>query len=275
MTATLRTLAKECNFALHGLDFRVKSALSMARKAVSRLSAKGLTASTETADIEAEVWCEQRQALRYTVVIDPETYAETVKQVLSELQRIDMFESEFCYNYWLDAEPYNAVRSRLWSSELEAWCFIVFHTRESVEYSEARLQFHQQSMGIVFHTATFDEDKTAETIQRLRNDSSWVAKVKQMAIPPGVATVGQLLHSPTTMATDTEAQGKSGGGGGGEESQDETETDGVSMPQADTGCWHHKVCIKPVDTDEDGVAELPAEIRLPARSVLTEIRGPF
>ena len=37
VTPTLRMLATELNFTLHGLDFRVKSALSMARKAVSRL----------------------------------------------------------------------------------------------------------------------------------------------------------------------------------------------------------------------------------------------
>ena len=48
---------------------------------------------------------------------------------------------------------------------------------------------------------------------------------------------------------------------GGEEEEPETATDGVSMPSAETGCWHHKVCYKPVETDEDGVAELPADIR--------------
>ena len=83
-----------------------------------------------------------------------------------------------------------------------------------------------------------------------------------MTIPPGVATVGQLLHSPTTMATDTETNAAAA-----TTQPEEKDSDGVTMPQADTGCWHHKhhkVCIKPVDTDEEGVAELPADIRLPA-----------
>ena len=170
VTPTMRKLGSELGFTLHGLDFRVKSALSMGRKAVSRLIAAGKTIN-DTADIEAEVWCEQRQALRYTIVVDnTEEYTNTVLRVLSELE--GQFEQEFCYNYWLDAEPYNAVRTRMWSSELKAWCFIVFHTLESVEYSEARLSYHQQAMGIVFHTATFDEEKTAEAVQRLRQDTS-------------------------------------------------------------------------------------------------------
>jgi hypothetical protein len=185
------------------------------------------------------------------VVDDIAVYAETVRAVLRELMGRFGYDSEFCYNYWMDHEPYNAIRSRLWSAELEAWCFVVFHTTESIEYSEARLAFHQQCMGIVFHTATFDEGKTADAIQRLRNDTSWVAKVALMAIPPNVDTVGQVVMSPTTMATQTQPDEKA-------------ETDGKTMPQADTGCWHHKVCYKPVDTDEEGVSELPADIRLPA-----------
>ena len=270
VTPTMRRLALEHSCTLHGLDFRIKSALSMARKAVSKLSAAGKTATEHPIDVEAEVWCEQRQALRYTVVIsDPMAYAATVRTLLSRLEGEEFgFDTEFCYNYWLDAEPYNAIRTRLWSSELQSWCFIVFHTSESLEYSEARLAYHQQAMGIVFHTATFDEGKTAEAIQQLRNDSSWVAKIKQMTIPVDVATVGQLLHSPTTLATQTAAQHVTNKEEGGEEESEEEGRDevqdGVTMPHADKGCWHHKVCFKPVDTDEEGIDELPADIRLPA-----------
>ena len=103
VTPTMRKLATELGFTLHGLDFRVKSALSMGRKAVSRLSAAGKS-SADKSDVEAEVWCEQRQALRYTVVVeDIDAYTETVVKILAELDTV--FEQEFCYNYWMDAEP--------------------------------------------------------------------------------------------------------------------------------------------------------------------------
>jgi hypothetical protein len=254
VTPIMRTLAKQMNFKLHGLDFRVKSSLSMARKAVSKLHAANKTADDLIA-MEAEVWCEQRQALRYTVVVDDlDCYTVTVRDILQTLESQFNYQSEFCYNYWEDAEPYNAIRSRLWSSELSAWCFIVFHTQESMEMSEARLTYHQRALGIVFHTATFDEKQTTKTVQALRNDTSWVAKVARMHIPRDVVSIGTLIKSPTTLATITEE---------GEDS-DEEGADGDEMPHADKGCWHHKVCHKPVDTDEDGIAELPANIRLSA-----------
>ena len=97
-------------------------------------------------------------------------------------------------------------------------------------------------MGIVFHTATFDEDKTAAAVQQLRQDSSWITKVARMNIPNGAGTLGHLVRSPTTLATETEANDEEEGNG--------EASDGVTMPAADTGCWHHKVCFKPVDTDE-------------------------
>ena len=104
---------------------------------------------------------------------------------------------------------------------------------------------------MVFHTASFDESKVADTIQRLRQDVSWVAKVTRMTIPRNVASLDLVVLQPTTMKTIT----------AGETTEPASECDGVSMPSADTGCWHHKVCYKPVDTDEDGVADLPADIR--------------
>jgi hypothetical protein len=77
-----------------------------------------------------------------------------------------------------------------------------------------------------------------------------------MNVPYGAASIGQVVRSPTTLATETEANDEEQGNG--------EVKDGVTMPPADTGCWHHKVCFKPVDTDEEGVNELPADIRNPA-----------
>ena len=86
VTPIMRTLAKQMNFKLHGLDFRVKSSLSMARKAVSKLHAANKTADDLIA-MEAEVWCEQRQALRYTVVVDDlDCYTDTVRDILQTLE---------------------------------------------------------------------------------------------------------------------------------------------------------------------------------------------
>ena len=254
VTPILSAAAATRGLELHGMDFRVKSALSMARKVVNKLRSDGVT-ETEVEAIEASVWCEQRQALRYTVVCSVDSYTDDVLAVLAELQGEELgFEEEFVYNYWLDSEPYNAIRARLWSTKLESWCFLVFHTQESLDMSEARLAYHQRAMGIVFHTASFDESKVADAIQRLRQDVSWLAKVTRMKIPRGVERIERVIMQPTTMKTITEEEE-------GQEDEDETERDGVTMPSADKGCWHHKVCYKPVETDEDGVSELPADIR--------------
>ena len=77
------------------IDFRVKSALSMSRKVVSKLRSEDV-AETDTEAIEAAVWCEQRQALRYTVVCGADSYTEDVLAVLAKLQAPDLgFEQEF------------------------------------------------------------------------------------------------------------------------------------------------------------------------------------
>jgi hypothetical protein len=160
VTPILIELAKQNSVALHGLDFRVKSGLSMTRKIVNQLHNENKTHNDEES-VEAAVWCEQRQALRYTLVIDPKVYKATCEKCLAALSALG-FVQEICWNYWLDAEPYNAIRTRMWSSELQSWCFLVFHTQESLEMSEARLTHYQQSMGMVIQTATFDDAKKLE-----------------------------------------------------------------------------------------------------------------
>ena len=134
---------------------------------------------------------------------------------------------------------------------LSAARLLLEQTSEVFSRADEWLCLWQRAMGMVFHTASFDESKVADTIQRLRQDVSWVAKVTRMTIPRNVASLDLVVLQPTTMKTIT----------AGETTEPASECDGVSMPSADTGCWHHKVCYKPVDTDEDGVADLPADIR--------------
>ena len=90
----------------------MKSALSMSRKVVAKLYNQKQS-HTDLDAIEAEIWCEQRQALRYTLVCDGETYVEDVRMAFAALNTAG-FTEEFVYNYWRDAEPYNVIRSRLW-----------------------------------------------------------------------------------------------------------------------------------------------------------------
>ena len=194
VTPLLMAMASKCNVVLHGLDFRVKSGLSMTRKIVAQLHEANKTHNDDDA-IEAAVWCEQRQALRYTLVCENSSYADDVKNAFDTLKGVG-FASEFVWNYWKDTEPYNVIRSRMWSDELQAWCFVVFHTRESLEMSEARLAHYQRSIGMVFHTATFHDDHTlARAVEALQSDEVWIAKVLSMHIPDGVEGIGKLIQS--------------------------------------------------------------------------------
>ena len=72
-----------------------------------------------------------------------------------------------------DVEPYNAIRTRLWSDDLQSWCLIVFHTAESLAMSSDRLAHHQNSMGLVFHTATFNKEMLETAVNALHQDTSW------------------------------------------------------------------------------------------------------
>jgi hypothetical protein len=93
-------LAKRLGAELHGLEFRVKSALvralanrggtsthcpllvqSMTRKLVTELRDKDVIHSEESR-IEAAVWCQQRNALRYTVVCKDDSYTSDVRAII-------------------------------------------------------------------------------------------------------------------------------------------------------------------------------------------------
>ena len=97
------------------------------RKTVEYCQRKSITWESAT-DIEAAVWNEQRGALRYTVVLDAKSYAADVKSFFDALKARG-FTEEFVYNFWYDIEPYNAIRTRLWSDDLQSWALIVFHTQ--------------------------------------------------------------------------------------------------------------------------------------------------
>lgn len=73
----------------------------------------------------------------------------------AELYKSSGFEESVLNNYWCDIEPYNAIRGRLWADSHDAWVAVVFHTPESCEMSEERMNMYQKSMNMVFHTATF------------------------------------------------------------------------------------------------------------------------
>ena len=194
VTPILVEVAGICGIQLHGLDFRVKSGLSMTRKVVSKLYDKKKT-HRDLDSMEAEIWIEQRQALRYTLVCHNDTYMEDVRMAFRGLNSAGFME-EFVWNYWKDSEPYNVIRSRLWSEDLQAWCFLVFHTRASLELSEARLQEYQRSIGMVFHTATFqDSTKLDKAVEDLKADEKWAARVRGLPIPPAAETIGKLILS--------------------------------------------------------------------------------
>lgn len=56
-----------------------------------------------------------------------ESYVHEVRKAFGGLNSAGFME-EFVWNYWKDAEPYNVIRSRLWSETTKTWCFVVFHT---------------------------------------------------------------------------------------------------------------------------------------------------
>ena len=103
VTPIIEAVAGRLGLEMHGMDYRVKSSLSIARKVVYQLRSDGKSGA-DADDIEAAVWCEQRQALRYTVVGTAESYVTDVLAVLDELKGPTLgFTEEFRYNYWMDS----------------------------------------------------------------------------------------------------------------------------------------------------------------------------
>jgi hypothetical protein len=191
VTPILEQVAKDVGARMPNMDFRVKSALSMMRKTVEYCQRKEITWEDATG-VEAAVWNEQRGALRYTVVLNETTYASGVNTFFDALNRKG-FTEEFVYNFWYDIEPYNAIRTRLWSDDLQSWCLIVFHTEESLAMSSDRLAHHQNSMGLVFHTATFNKDMLETAVNALHQDKSWSSRCLALKRPKGAKKIGTIV----------------------------------------------------------------------------------
>jgi len=72
-------------------------------------------------------------------------------------------------------------------------CLIVFHTDESLGMSSDRLAHHQNSMGLVFHTATFNKDMLETAVSALQQDTSWTKRCIDLKRPKGAKKIGKVV----------------------------------------------------------------------------------
>jgi hypothetical protein len=79
------------------------------------------------------------------------------------------------------------------SDDLQSWCLIVFHTEESLAMSSDRLAHHQNSMGLVFHTATFNKDMLETAVNALQQDKSWTKRCAELRRPKEAKKIGKIV----------------------------------------------------------------------------------
>lgn len=125
ITERVRALAAEAGAELSGLEHRLKTLPSLERKIRSRTrdNPELTIARPDIVD-----------ALRYTVVVDPASYAAAVRSLLGALEG-DGHEVVRVKNYWPPGDNYSGVNVVLRRGELQ-W-EIQFHTPESVVVRDA------------------------------------------------------------------------------------------------------------------------------------------
>ena len=158
---------------LEGLDFRVKSEESLARKIAARARANpGL----EPGDVAANSISD---ALRYTAVLKDDQYATAVKDMLSHLESKG-FKVDKIKNYWQPGDDYNGINVTLRDPE-ELKVELQFHTPDSFHVKE------KESHPLYEKMRTAKDPTVAKQLKQQMIDI-W----SKVQVPAGVMTLGIL-----------------------------------------------------------------------------------
>ena len=156
VTPELTKLAKDSGARMEGLDFRLKTQESLARKLEQKSATKGLTPSQYSKKIG--------DALRYTMVMKDDNYGETAQKV------IDQFRSEGYVveveNTWAEGASYKGINTNIKKDGL---------TFELQLHSDGSIHTKHENWGlyaVARNTKASPEDRAKATEQMLKNSAA-------------------------------------------------------------------------------------------------------
>lgn len=137
VTELLGGIAGQVGAKLEGLDYRLKSAESLARKIRADAGAK-MIAPGEAAERISD-------ALRYTLVADGKNYAGHVQATQAELERQGWVQYDHSWkNYWPSGDAYDGYNTVLVNRATGERFELQFHTPESLATKEKCHKFYER-----------------------------------------------------------------------------------------------------------------------------------
>jgi hypothetical protein len=179
ITAQLTAAATAAGGRMEGLEFRLKSRESLARKIRDKSIAKGATQSEYGAKIG--------DAVRYTMIVDPARYSEATRGMLDSFrdQGYEVIDED---NTWVPDSIYKGVNSVLRTPDGVLF-ELQFHTEDSF-----RVKMGQHVDYETMRDPARSAQEQFEAYERMR--SNWEA----IEVPEGVESVGNLLVRPNPFA---------------------------------------------------------------------------
>lgn len=168
VTGALKTIAKEHGGEMAGLDFRLKTQESLARKIGNDAREKGISIGDAAGQIS--------DALRYTAVFPFDTYTAGVKSMLADLETSGL-KVERVKNFW-DGNSYEGINAKLRTKDGMA-VELQFHTAQTLDIKEKKSHAIYELMRVTTDPAL---------LKKYNQDLIDVWKDAQM--PKGVRTIG-------------------------------------------------------------------------------------
>lgn len=168
LTATLKDLASSVGAEMAGLQFRIKSYDSMARKIADDAAEKNVSAAIAAENIG--------DALRYTMIFDEDRYSAGSIAVLSDLEAKGHKVLKL-KNTWREGAPYKGINVNVATPEGQKY-EIQFHTPESFEMKQKLHSLYEEC-----RAGTTGIAKQQQLLDEMRNESA------QLNTPAGVQNI--------------------------------------------------------------------------------------
>lgn len=173
VTSDMRAVAGNAGGHMQGLDFRIKSQGSLSRKIATDAKVKGISAK-EAADQISDV-------LRYTMIFEPNHYAQDSERALQGLVRRG-YRVERSKNFWTPGNIYKGVNVKLRAPDGHP-VELQFHTKASFQMKENTLHHLYEEARL----PSTPPDRRAALEQQMRSLSAAVP------MPPRTNALGQAI----------------------------------------------------------------------------------
>jgi hypothetical protein len=170
VTAVMSAVASAHGGKLVGLDFRVKTEDSLARKIAADATAEGVTPAQAAAAIS--------DANRYTMELSADNYTHGAQSTLDDLAAQGY--SERVKNFWPDGDPYQGINAALTTPDGQN-VELQFHTADSFAVKEN-----------VNHPLYEEFRTTQDNSLRRGLWDKMVANARSIPVPPGVLSIPTL-----------------------------------------------------------------------------------